>query len=152
MKRCFSLFLSIVMLFTMVPVQAFAVEDGHNHEDTQQTEVLETTVPETTTPGVSLSEPTEAPVQTVAEQIQGRIDAIVIQYGITEEMTDNDIANAIFAVDGDTLKATMDEIDALEQDAANLTEEEFNTLDTEQLGRFIAVLDMLYFSMIHVAV
>lgn len=74
-------------------------------------------------------------------KIQSRIDAVLVQYGITVKMTDNEIADAISTADGDTLKATTEEIAAIEEAALSLTEEALEELDTDLYGRFCDVLE-----------
>ena len=47
-KRCFSFLLALIMVFSMVPVQAFAVEEVHDHaleEHEELTSIAVTTLP-----------------------------------------------------------------------------------------------------------
>ena len=49
-KRCVSFFLALVMIFSAVPVQAFATESGHVEEETHETltSIAVTTLPDKT--------------------------------------------------------------------------------------------------------
>ena len=149
LKQCLSFFLALIMLFLLLPVSVFATETEQNSEPLIQPMAEENNNTDTddgTTPtsiSVTESQQTDEP-DTQEPGIQERIDAILVQYGITAEMTDNDIANAINAMDGDTLKATMDEMAAIEEDALSMTEEELAQLDTDLYGRFCDVLERLF--------
>ena len=125
-KKCLSLVLALVMIFSLVPVQAFAAEDaGHDH--TEDSTIIAEPV---------ITDPVRA--------IQSRIDSILTQYGITADMSETDIGNAIFANDVEAVLATMEEIPALENDAAALKEEEFASLQNlDAFGNFVGVLNSL---------
>ena len=124
-KRCLSLLLAMAMVFSMVPAQALAVDyTGHDHS----TDGIHSEM-------VMLSES--------ALQVQREINAILAQFGVTAEMSDNEIANAIAFQDGETVRDTMERIDALEESAQNLTEEELQSLDSETFGRFCFVLEQM---------
>ena len=95
------------------------------------------------------SDEVEAVQTEAAQKIQARIDAIIEQYGLTEDMDTNAFANAIFPKNGDEIKATMDELESLEEDAALLTEEEFESLQNlELLSDFLDVWNQLMTPMV----
>lgn len=155
-RRSLSLVMALVLVFSLLPLGAMAEETEPQvttSETTSPTEATDPSVPETTEsipePTVSETTPTTEPAiqnSILAEEIQTRIDAILSQYGITADMSDTDIANAIIAVDGDTLYATMMEIEAIDADAMELTEEELVSLDQDTCtlyGRFCDVLARL---------
>ena len=153
-KRCLSFLMALVMVLSLMPFSAFATEDedsteldaGSEISDPAPAETEASAPTETEVVTTESSEPAVEPEVTVTvEEIQARIDAIVNQYGITADMTDGDIANTIAKADGNTIKATMDEMNALEADAAGLTEEELLSLDTDLYSRFDNVLDQLFY-------
>lgn len=129
-QRCLPLLLALVMVLSLTPIPALALE-------------AEDTVP---------AEPEELPTESSAEveisvtieDIQNRINTLLDFFGITAEMTDNEIANAIIEADSDTVNTTKVAIDAIESDAQNFTENEIMCLDTILYGRFCAVFDRLF--------
>ena len=128
LKRCLSFLMALAMVFSLTPATVWA----------EEAEADEAVVVAEEAAAAPLSE------HTLAESIQERMDSIVAQYGITADMTDNDIAAAIINADGDTLMATREEMDAIAADGQNLTEEEFEALDGEAYGRFCSVWEQLY--------
>ena len=124
-KRCLSMLLALVLVFSMTPFQAFAAEnDGHDHSNTDVASQTETG--------------TENGLQEQAE-----MDSILAQYGVTAGMSDAQIADAIVAQNGKTVRKTLERIDALEESAQELTAEEFATLDTEVFGQFMNVMEQM---------
>ena len=163
LKRGLSLLLVLVMTFSMVPFPVFAGEVETVATELQSTSATESTVvpeeipAETTISTVSEPEETLMPIlvtelisltvleeESASPEIQDRMDTILNQYGITSEMTDSDMVNAIVVADGDTIKATMDEIAAIESEAGHLSEEAFRELNTELYGRFCGVFSALF--------
>ena len=66
-KRCLSMLLALVLVFSMTPFQAFAAEnDGHDHGS----------------------------ADTAGLQEQAEMDSILAQYGVTAGMSDAQIADA----------------------------------------------------------
>ena len=115
-KRCLSMLLALVLVFSMTPFQAFAAEnDGHDHGS----------------------------ADTAGLHEQAEMDSILAQYGVTAGMSDAQIADAIVAQNGKTVRKTLERIDALEESAQELTAEEFATLDTEVFGQFIEVMEQM---------
>ena len=124
-KRCLSMLLALVLVFSMTPFQAFAAEnDGHDHGSADTASQAETG--------------TENGLQEQAE-----MDSILAQYGVTAGMSDAQIADAIAAQNGKTVRKTLERIDALEESAQELTAEEFATLDTEVFGQFMNVMEQM---------
>lgn len=90
-------------------------------------------------------EPEESAYEISAvQQLQMRMDMITNQYGITEEMSDREVAEIILAEDIDTLKVTMDEIDSINAEAQILTEDEFEALNKVTYGKICSVIQQLY--------
>ena len=102
-KRIVSLLLALIMIFSVMPTQVFA-EEAHDHEEegavagSEQTEVSTT--------------PSELAVDLV-----NRVNAIVEDYGINADMTEDEIFDAMYEKSDDELFATMDEMDALSEAA-----------------------------------
>ncbi|MBQ8621413.1 MAG: hypothetical protein IJ422_03765 [Oscillospiraceae bacterium] len=92
LKRCLSLMIAFALSLSLVPTWVLASETGTGSQP-QETET--------------------AAVET-ARKVQARMQAILTQYGVTSDMGDDEIANAIIAVDGETLEATMQEIEEIE--------------------------------------
>ena len=163
LKRGLSLLLVLVMAFSMVPVSVFATETETTTTELQGTLATESTVgpekiPTESTPStvyeceealipILVTEPISLTVSeegSSSSEIQNRMDVILNQYSITNEMTDMDIVNAIVIADGDTIKATMDEIAKIDAEACVLNEGEFYELDTELYGRFCGLFSDLF--------
>lgn len=75
--------------------------------------------------------------------IQTQIDNILIDYGITDEMSDNEIAGAIIVADSDTFRETLDSMQKIESSAMNLSEEQLEILDIDLYGRFCGIVEQL---------
>ena len=100
-KRLLSLLLAMVMIFSMVPVQAFAEEhDGHDHssEDSAATQQNEQS----------------AVAESKAQELAERINAILAVYDITADMTDDQIGKAILSVEWSVNKPNIQEIAQIE--------------------------------------
>ncbi|MBQ9968603.1 MAG: hypothetical protein IJO88_07765 [Oscillospiraceae bacterium] len=127
-KRSLSLVMILVALFAALTVQVFAAEA---EELTEEVAVVET-----------LS----------AEELLETIEAIVAQYGISADMEDYEIANAIAMADSETLEATMAQMELIDASAAALSEEELSILEGSEAvaayDRFDYVMELLYTPML----
>ncbi len=175
-RRCLALLLAIIMAFAMIPTQAFAsevnelsnsdVESGseesfiaeQTQEENEVTEENETIdeleteiVSETDTSSESddVSETdteSESVEQITKEMIQAQIDAVVAQYEITNETSDDEIAEMIEEADEETLLAIALATEKIEEDAATLTDEEVDEIaeddNTVNYVRFCKALDL----------
>ena len=59
-KRILAMFLAVVMLIGMLPMQVFATDEQTAEPETPVVETIETQTPETQTPPVETEAPTEA--------------------------------------------------------------------------------------------
>ena len=85
-------------------------------------------------PGVPAEEETSGPSTELAQEIQDRIDAIVGQYGLAVGMTDEELLQHLEEnFDGDDIEETLNEIFAIEEEAAALTEAELDSLQNVEL-------------------
>lgn len=157
-KKCIlSFFLALVVIGTCIPTQAFAseVQQAEGKETVSSAVVMEsqdpdpisldTTAETLSTETIQVSEEEKAQSK-ASDEIQARIRAILTQYGVTTPSTDSEIMNTIAAADGDAQKATLDEIQAIEKAALELSEEEFLTMDKETLdaySNFLSVMERL---------
>ena len=132
-KRVVSLLLALIMIFSVMPTQAFATE-AHDHEEegavagSEQTEVSTT--------------PSELAVDLV-----NRVNAIVEDYGINADMTEDEIFDAMYEKSDDELFATMDEMDALSEaaEAADAADELYVGLhaNLEAYGKLADAMNQL---------
>jgi hypothetical protein len=110
LKRWLSLLLAVVMIVSAVPMQAFAAEaDGHDHEeDVVVTEPV-------------VTEPEDGKPSELAVELAARVNAIVEDYGINADMTEEEIFEAMYEKSDEELFATMDEMEDLAEAAENAT-------------------------------
>ncbi len=144
-KRLLSLLLALLMLLSVVPVQVLAVEgDPLAQSGNDEGQIIDN-FSNPAEPG--LEEAVSANAFVVCPEqvtyLQEQINGIMLQYAVYAEMTDEEIAGAIAAVDGETLSATMNRIDAIGQEIANLSEEDFAWLDLALYNRFCSVLGQM---------
>lgn len=139
LKRCFSFLLAVIMIFSMVPATAFAAEnDGHDHADES---IASEPKPEATdaepAPEV-IAAPTEQAVE-----LKDRINAVLLLYGITADMTEDQIGRAINAKEWSVNKPVIAEIKEIEAMADAATEAEAAYVmayaDVETFARFLSV-------------
>ena len=121
LKRWLSLLLALVMILSAVPLQAFAAEvDDHDHEhDAIATEPV-VTEPVVAEPVVT--EPEDGNPSELAVELTDRVNAIVEDYGLSADMTEDEVFEAMYEKSDDELFATMDELEALAEAAENATE------------------------------
>lgn len=146
-KKILSFLLAMVLVCSLMPFSASASETVPEQSVPESVpQSTETETPTEPTEAEAAEETTQPADALISAQIQQRIDAILAQYGITQEMTDREIANAIIAADGKSLQATIEEMTALEEDGAVLTDEQLQSMGQESLalyGRFCAVLEAM---------
>ena len=118
LERIVSLALAVCIIVSSVPMNVFA-EEVHDHS-------------------------AEIIAETKAEEISEYITEIVELTGVTSDMSDDDIVEAIFAMSDDDFDTLMEKMDAVETKGAYLTEEGYNAVmaeeNTELYGRLYNVL------------
>lgn len=183
-ERLLSWVLTIVMVFQMIPVQAFAAETdehaGHDHGTQIETVIpsddategdgsvdntstepqpsVEPSVEPSTEPSAQPSaeptatptpEPTETPVEetnTLIDQIKVGIETYVNEFGISNEMTDNELANIYIGLPADGQKKAYYDYLNLEEKVNTLSLENYNLLysthrnSIDVIGRFHNVI------------
>jgi len=100
-------------------------ETATEGSDETATEGSDETVTEETETDSSTEEEPEQQVSEAVADLQQQMAEIVERFGITSEMTDNDIYLAIAAKDGDTIETTYYQVKAMEEAAAAMSETEF---------------------------
>lgn len=136
-KRCLSFLLALLMCVSMLPVQARA-EEAHEHDHAEGTE----SVAEAETADNAQE---TLPEEDAVRQVQAQIDAILDRFKITEDLTDEQIADHAIDAEEEDVRITQEEILLLEQDAAFLTEVQFAALERVELfSDFMSVFEELY--------
>ncbi len=134
-KRWLAMLLAVVMILSAVPAPVLAAEeDTHDHAEI-------TVTPEET------PEETEGPSQ-AAQDLVSRINAILEVYGITGDMTDDQIGRAIMAQPWSVNKPNITEVDAIwalaetvpEADAAYV----LSSADVEAFVRFRSIFKPMF--------
>jgi len=131
----FLLIIGLICSLVVIPVYADDISSALDSESAIQ--FVETEIE------AELAEETN--IETL-RSIQKRVDEILLQYGICEEMTDEEIANTIIIMDGETLRDSVEKIATIEKDGEKLTDEQLQSIDQDQLmlySRFCSVLEML---------
>lgn len=139
-QRCLSLLMALAMVLSLTPLQALATE-------------TEASAPTETegTPSEAIETSVSAPEPVTPEAVQARINALLDFFGITGDMADEEIAYAIAIVDGNTLKAAMNEIEAIDLQGQTLSDDDLQLLDIEIMeayDRLCYVLSQLMIPML----
>ena len=110
-KRWLSMLLALVMILSAVPAPVFAAEaDDHDHTHAEETVITE-----------QVSQEAEGPSQ-LAIDLADRINAILDLYGISAEMTDDEIRAAINAQSWSVNKPNIAEVNQIWAMGEELTE------------------------------
>ena len=169
-KRALSLLLALVMIFSMVPFQVFA-EEAHDHSQEEEITAPETTATEpvdaeTENTDPVLTEPVDAETENtdpaltepavsesenvdsaLALELTNRVNAIVDDYGIHGDMTEDEIFEAMYEKSDEELIATMEEMDALSEASASASkaDEEYVLAhaDLQAYGKLCEAMDQL---------
>ena len=124
-KRSLSMLLVLLMLISIMPMSTFAAETTQTHEHNAET---------------SQSYSSE-----LLEQVTAQMNEILKDCNLTSAMTEAQVKEAVYKLDGDTVYGAWDDIKALEEDAKSLNEVEFAMLEMaegfEVLGYLYNVLD-----------
>jgi len=140
-RRWLSLTLVLVMVFSSLPLQAFAEEiDNHDHaEDVVATEPVVSEMDAAATKS-------EGPSQ-LAKELVARVNTIVEDYGINGDMTEDEIFEAMYEKSDDELFATMDEMDSIAEasEVATKADEEYilANVDLQAYGKFCDAMNQL---------
>lgn len=129
-QRCLSLLMALAMVLSLTPLQVLAAETDDSvpmEAEEVFTETSEATTGSAVTP----------------EDVQARIDALLASFGITDVMTDDEIANAIIMADSDTMGRAMGEIEALNQMEGSLTIGQLQGLSVQTICRFLSIVYQL---------
>lgn len=124
-KRGLSFVIALVMVFLMVPVQAYASETGDQSSETQ-----EATLTETTDIAPSTEPIPEETHSNLFVSIQTQIDSILKTYLLTEDTSAEGISLYVASLDDDRYWDALIAVDELEnvEDLAQLTEAEQTVL------------------------
>ena len=107
-KRCLSFLLAMLMVFSLLPVNALAAEEDTHDHDHSAVEGTPTSEPSE----APTSEPTEAPVDPVEDkdaynQYQRQIDDILNAYLESTELTADEIRQIVSGLDSDTIRQRL---------------------------------------------
>lgn len=140
-KRCLLPVITLVTVFSLLPLQALGTEakSGSNDTEAQPNMVQE---------GIVLSEPALETNETLV-QIEAAIDDILTRYLGSTNLSDEEILKKVEKMDWETYQTARWEISELENDVwsavenGNLTKEELSSLNTQRIAVFSAFSNAL---------
>ena len=154
-KRALSFFLAMMMVLSVMPVQAFA-EEAHDHQDenvvvtSEQNEVTAEESEETSEeepeeePGEETTEPGESEAMIA---LRAEVAAYVETYGLSADMPDSVLIDVYFALDGEQAQAAWFGVEDFMAQGMELPLEERKVLLDEQntklVKRFYEVMERI---------
>ena len=137
-KRFFAVLLVVVMLLTMVPMNAFAAEATPDHVHTDD-EIVSQSVAQD---DAELSDDTLSGATEFLQQVKAQMDELLIKHLGKTVMTEAEIYNAMYSVD---LWNAWVESDALVATIGTMSEVEFKLLELyESTPTFVYFYELLY--------
>ena len=129
-KRFLAFFMALIMLFSVVPTQAFAAEDTHDHDH----EIVEE--------NEALEEGSEQ--ESLVDELRSRIADFIDMYELTPDMPDFILAEVFINLSGEEVETCWHEMETLMLMAEDLTTEEADAFlaetNTELVNRFYDVV------------
>ena len=128
LRRCLSFLLALVMVFGMLPTQAFAVEsDDHTHEHSEEPAAQ-------SSEAESGASSTETPVDEVRREVSEYLE----RYQLTADMPDSVLADVYIRMNGQEAMAAWYEAEAIREKGEQLSEAEIETLRSETNSKLAA--------------